>query len=271
MTRHPEDDEPTRRDLSDEVTAPGYPAPTYDHAPPTMEMRPSPFHPIASAQPTTPGMPSPFAIDPVITAMPAGGAVVPPRIVGAPAGDITGSDMGGSDMVGSDMAGPTDPDGYPLTDSWEGPGNPHHASAPLWIDAGPTDVSAVPRVEVKRVEVKPQVPAPDAPKIEVSQSLMLESEEVQTAVRAAKAKTRAQKRRPRHHVPQEGPGAAAPTYQMLPALKRKQAKEGSDWPLILGLVALALIIAGVIGVGAYFATRSLDAETPNTVNASGGR
>ena len=247
MTRHPEDDEPTRRDLGDEVTAPShrapsYEAPAYDHAPPTLEMRPSPFHPMASATPTAPGMPSPFALDPVITSMPAGVAIVPPRIVGVGEGD---------------MAGPTDPDGYPLTDSWEGPGNPSLGEPPHWIDAGPTDVSAVPRVVLK-----PQVPAPDAPKIEVSQSLMLESEEVQTAVRVAKAKTRAAKRRPRHHVPQEGPGAAAPTYQMLPALKRKQAKEGSDWPLIAGLLALALIIAGLIGVGAYFATRSFGGEPP---------
>src|SRR5687768_5051919 len=102
MTRHEEDDEPTRRDL-------GEVPPTYDHAPPTMEMRPSPFHPMASAHATAPGMPSPFALDPVITSMPSV-AIVPPRIIGAPEGD---------------MAGPTDPDGYPISDSWEGPGHPN--------------------------------------------------------------------------------------------------------------------------------------------------
>lgn len=226
---HADDDEPTANDL------PEVGAPSYDHAPATLEMRPSPFHPMSSATPTAPGMPSPVRIEPVITHKP-DVVHVAPVILNAPE---------------SDLAGPTDPDGYALE---SGETDPHLAP---WYDAGPTDVSGLPRI------LRPQVPPPDAPKIEISQSLQLDSDEVQTAVRAAKAKTLAARKgakRPlRRHVPQEGPGPAAPTYQMLPALKRKQAKEGSDLPLILGLAALALLIAGLVGAGAYFAVRSAGA------------
>ncbi len=230
MSRYETDD--------DDPTASGFhEAPTYEHAPPTLEMRPSPFHPMASATPTAPGMPAPFAIDPVITSKPV--SVVAPRIVGVPE---------------VDLAGPTEPEGHAL-DSGETTTDPGLGS---WVDAGPTDVSGLPRA------LRPVVPPPDAPKIEISQSLMLESEDVKTAVQAAKAKTLAAKKSAhrRRHVPQEGPGPAAPTYQMLPALKRKKDDEGSDWPLIVGLVVLALLIAALVGVGAYFAVRSTNVEPP---------
>lgn len=225
----------TRHDGEDERTDPGRRAPTYEQAPATIEMQPSPFHSAGSRKATEPGMPSPFASSRKAT--------------------MPGMPAPASPQREPDLAGPTDPDGHPLT--WDGANQP-------WLDGDPTDVM------VQRPRVRPEVPSPDAPKIEVSQSLMLESIDVRAAVEAAKAKTRTKTlaarrgaRKPRRqHIPQEGPGPAAQTYQMLPALSRKKDKESSDWPLILGLLLLGLIIAALIGVGAYLLVRANVDPTP---------
>lgn len=229
VSRYETEDEDRR-----ERDAFGGSAPTYEEAPATLEMRPSPFHPIRSATPTTPGMPSPVVVDPVITQKP----FAPPRIVGTPE---------------LDSSGPTPPDAHPRFDAAT-----HDSTHDAWVDAGPTDVSGLPQA------LRPVVPPPDAPKIEISRSLLLESEDAKPAVHRSRQRTNPGKRsaRRRHHVPQEGPGPAAPTYVMLPALRRKKVDdEGSDWPLIAGLVLLAVLIAGLIGVGAYFAVRTAMSES----------
>lgn len=221
------DDETTLDELREQ-------APTYDRAPPTMEMRPVPFHPMASRQPTAKGMPA-VSLDPKITEKP-GVAIVPPVIVGG---------------APQDLAGPTEPDGYALTSSWEGPTDPDLGASP-WLDAAPTDVSPPPR------KPTPAVPAPGAPTIEVSQSLELEA--AHAAEREAKARAAAPKVR-RRHPPQAGPGPHAPT-QVLPSLKKKAKREGSDWPLVLGLLALGLLIAGLLGAVAYGVVRSMRSPAP---------
>lgn len=222
------DDETTLDDLRDH-------APTYDRAPPTIEMRPSPFHPMASRHPTAKGMPT---LDPKIVEKPAAVAVVAPVIVGAAA---------------QDLAGPTEPDGYALTSSWEGPTDPDLGSSP-WIDAGPTDVSTTPKKPV------PVVPAPGTPNIEVSQSLELEAAHAAAREARERALAPAPKVR-RRHPSQAGPGPHAPT-QVLPSLKRREPREGSDWPLVLGLLAIGLIIAGLLGAVAYGVVRSMRSPEP---------
>ncbi len=214
----------------DETTLDDLQVPTYEQAPPTLEMRPSPFHPMASKHPTAKGMPS-VSFDPKITEKPV--AIVPPVIVGAGL---------------ENLAGPTEPDGYPLTSSWEGATDPELGMSP-WIDAGPTDVSPVPRGPT------PVVPAPGSPTFEISQSLQLEAAEAE-ALAARKAKELKVVRPKRQHISQAGPGPQAPT-QVLPALKRKPEREGSDWPLVLGLIALGLVIAGLVGAVAYGVVRSM--------------
>jgi hypothetical protein len=63
---------------------------------------------------------------------------------------------------------------------------------------------------------------------------------------------------PQHyHMPQAGPGPHAPTYQLLPAMKRKE--KDSDWPLTVGLLVLAVIIAILIGAIAFGLVRTMRA------------
>lgn len=226
------DDEPTAVELPELL------APTYDAAPPTIESRPSPFHRVESLQRTAPGMPPPVAFDPKITSAPAT-PMVPPIIVGAPA---------------EDLAGPTDPYGTPISGSWDTPTDPGLGA---WIDSGPTDpVQAMPRP-------KPVVPPPGSPTFEISQSLELDAASARAARAAAKPKP--QPRRHHHHVPQAGPGPHAPTYQMLPALSRKEPKRReSDWPLIFGLLGLAVVIAGLVGAVAYGVARSVHSAPAST-------
>jgi hypothetical protein len=227
MTRHqvdirdaPDDEEPTL------VARERGPAPTYEQAPATLEMRPSPFHPMASQVPTSPGIAPPMhhadvlsgpLVEPTIRTAP-DVAVLPPVVVSS----------------GLDMGGPTEPDGHPsLSASWA----PAHAE--------PSDLP------------RPVVPAPGTPNVEVSQSLQLVA-----ARRALEQPTKpARKRRP-HHVSQAGPGPHAQTYQLLPALKREKKRESSDWPLIVGLVALALVIVALVGAVAYGVLRSVGAPAP---------
>lgn len=238
MSQGPHD---TIREPDDETTMDDLPyvqAPTYQEAPPTLETRPSPFHPMASRHPTAQGMPT-VSFEPKITAKPAGVAIVPPVIVGAPV---------------QDLAGPTEPDGYPITSSWEGPTDPDLGPTP-WIDAGPTDVSPAPR------KPTPVVPPPGSPTFEISKSLEIEAahavESVQTRPTAAPKMPPMQRR----HVSQAGPGPHAPT-QVLPALKKKKPKEGSDLPLLLGLIVLGLVIAGLIGAVTFGVVRSMSAPAP---------
>jgi hypothetical protein len=200
--------------------------PTYDEAPPTVESQVSPFHPraVASLKPTTPGMPALLAPAPKVQV-----AVVVPVVVGTV----------------EDLAGPTDPDGYPITMSGEGPAEP-------WIDAPPTEPGFVmPRPT-------PAVPPPDAPTFEISKSLEMDS--VKALEMAAETKKAPRVRRAQH-VPQAGPGAQAPT-QVLPALKRKPEREGSDWPLVLGLVGLFVVIAVLVGAVVYGVVSSRPTPAP---------
>lgn len=222
----------TVRDRLDEETTlddlPHVHVPTYEQAPPTIETR-SPF---ASKQPTVRGMPS-LALDPKITEKPV--AIVPPVIVGLP---------------GQSLAGPTEPDGHPLTSSWEGPTD---AELGEWVDAAPTDV--MPRLR----QPTPAVPPPGSPTFEISKSLEVEAARVEAL---AKARPKTTARPPRKHVSQVGPGPHAPT-EVLPSLKRKPEREGSDWPLILGLLALALVIAALIGAASYGVVRTMRDGTPS--------
>ncbi len=193
-------------------------APTYDHAPPTIEV---PFEQFASQTPAG-GRPLPGF---------GGPPIAPPVIVGLPLID--------------ESAGATRPDGYAVPHSFEPPTDPGRSmpgldastdpnvSAGAWIDPGPTHAAA-----------RPLVPAPDAPNIEVSMSLQIEAAVRESSVPVAPP-PRVIKR-----VPQGGPGPHAET-QVLPAIKKTPKKEGSDWPLALGLVGLGLLILLLVGGIAY--------------------
>lgn len=95
----------------------------------------------------------------------------------------------------------------------------------------------------------PEVPSPGDPNVLVSKSMQFDLRKVdalgEPREQPVTAPTEAPKVRaasPRARV------AAAPTEVHLPALKRKQEseKEGSDLPLIFGLLALGLVIAGIV-------------------------
>lgn len=227
------DDEPTAHDL------PELAVPTYEAAPPTIESQPSPFHRVASLQRTAQGMPPPVTLEPKIT-VPTNVAVVAPVIIGGPMSDAQAS---------------------PISGNWDAPTDPDLGGSP-WIDAGPTEpTSAMPP------RPKPIVPAPGSPTFEVSQSLEIEAMKHEIDVVTKRAAE--PKRRARHPARRAGPGAALPT-EVLPALSRrkKEEKEGSDWPLILGLLALALVIAGLVGVVAYGIVRSMNANAPPATHAA---
>lgn len=219
----------------DDATLQDMPAltPSYDRAPPTIEEQISPFHPAARGH-TAPGMAPP--LDPQIrsknpTAPGMAGLAAPaPRIVGAP--ELTPPD------------GPTDPDGHAVSFGADGPTDPHgveirHGAFDASISSGswdtPTDPDHPP-------PARPEVPQPGAPNVLISKSLEMQvsqfdEDEALTDPRQAPI-VAAARRRPQ-----------PPTEVMLPALKRKQQeseKEGSDWPLVLGLGALALVILGVL-------------------------
>jgi hypothetical protein len=261
-----EEDEATLQDLPSV-------APTYDRAPPTIEERISPFHPSAQGSKrgpggtTLPGMPPPAKVGPAIrSATPTApglagvgaGPVVAPRIVRAP--EVSPPDgptdpdgvpaaFAAAQIVGAD--GPTDPDGVLAADTWDGPTDPESG----W-EAATTD----PRARAPRPT--PEVPAPDAPKVEMSKSLELQVAQLEEEPRPDPARPPAVSAAKR--------AVQAPTYQMLPALKRKErAKSGSDWPLVLGLVALALVILGLIGAVVYGVVQTFGAPEPPAVEGPG--
>jgi hypothetical protein len=215
----------TRHDADDETTPQGRPdarGRAHEAVPPAALPRP---------KSTLPGI-APPPID--AHAVPPAVAVVAARVVG---------------VAEPDLAAPTDPDGHPRLARRDTDPD----VAPPWTDAASTGPTRSP---------KPAVPPPDAPSIEVSQSLLLESAQVEAAVQAARQKARDAKERPRRAA-EGGPEAGEPTYEMLPALKRKRAqRESSDWPLIVGLTLLALIIAALVGTGAYMVVRSMNAPPP---------
>lgn len=178
-----------------------------------------------SAPPTLEARPSPFhAPSATAPGMPPVVTFQPPRIISAPV---------------ENLAGPTVPDGYPLPAIGDGPTDPELGPSP-WAPK------------------KPVVPEPAGPNILVSQSLMLESEVAEEEARRAAAVAPV----PVPVKPRK-PSAALPT-EVLPSLKKPVEKEGSDWPLILGLLALALVIAGVVGAVAYGVVRTINepATTP---------
>jgi len=245
----------------DEATLQDMPsvAPAYDRAPPTIEERISPFHPAARAGATMPGMPPPVERDPAIrprtpTAPGLAGIgrdpVAPPRVVQAP--EFTPPDgptdpdgvpaaFAGARIVGA-PDGPTDPDGFATTDGWEGPTDP---------DCGWE--AATTRLEARRP--RPEVPAPDAPTVEVSKSLELQVAQLEEEPLADPARPPV--------VSAARRSAQAPTYQLLPALERpKREQGGSDWPLVLGLAALALVILGLLGAVAYGVMHTVGAPEP---------
>jgi hypothetical protein len=229
MDGFPRDEDATAHDLE---------VPTYDRAPATIEAMPSPFHHLAGqlepnpkiVSKTAPGMPSPVLITP----------------------------MG---VDGDSLAGPTAPDGHPISGSFEGHTDPAFAPGP-WLDSTPTQPG-----QLLIVPAQPQVPPPDAPNILVSQSLMLEAAH---RPGTSDPDTSPSQKLPEHAPPRRQPrhGAAAmPTEVALPALKRKQAreKEGSDLPLILGLLGVGVLIALIVAVVVYALVRSFANEPVRAV------
>jgi hypothetical protein len=218
MTRPPEKD--------DEATAHDLVAPTYEQAPPTLEIQPSPFHRLAAPQPriTSKNPTEPFGA----------GIIQAPTIR---TGDYDA------------MAGPTDPDGHQIL-SFDA-ADPSFPSGP-WVDATPTQPGAKPTALL--------VPSPDAPNILVSQSLILEAasrseEETPPPRMSPKARRRAE---------------MMPTEVALPAIKRKKAreKEGSDVPLILGLIGVGLLIAIVVAAVSYIVVRTMTPDPPRVIQTT---
>lgn len=266
--------------------APGA-APTYDRAPPTVEERLSPFHPAgARGGNTTPGMPPPVHAAPAVrprTPTTPGMAgigrdpIAPPRIVqapeahppdgptdpdGVPAAFASGAASGAPDGV-------TAPDGVPAafagarivgaSDGATDPGAPDPAtmasSAEGWD--GPTDPGGWrPSVPPEAPTPSPQVPAPDAPSVEISKSLELQAAQLERA--PAPDPTR-----PPSATALRRAAAQAPTQQLLPALERPEADDGgSDGPLILGLVALALVILALLGAVGWGVLEAMGTAEP---------
>lgn len=212
MTRRPPDHD-------DDATAHDLVAPTYEQAPPTVELMPSPFHRLAVSDPK---IRSKTATDP-------GAGII--HAPAAPPGEIDA------------MAGPTDPDGHAIPPEGTDPSFP---SGP-WVDTTPTQ----PGGKV--------VPPADTPNILVSQSLILE------------AATRTEETfAPPVMIKQRRGAHLQPTEVALPAIKRRknQEKEGSDLPLIFGLIGVGLLIAVVVAAVSYIVVRTMTPDRPRIIQTA---
>lgn len=230
-------DESTSVDGEDEATVQDLPVPTYDRAPATIQEQVSPFRGIAAPRITSRSPTSPMGTGPM------GTGLVPPRIVGAP------QLAGGSGSLGLPPDGPTVPDGIAIPPgSWDNPTDPDAAPADMQSWEGATDPGGPPP------RMRPPDPDPNEAKVQVSLSMEMDAIRVDRQNLAAAPVVPAARRA----------RAQQPT-QLLPALdrkKREDAKEGSDLPMILGLLALGLFILALIGGGVFFAVRVMGAPEP---------
>ena len=190
---------------------------SYDHAPKTIEERLSPFHDSADIRvPTVQGMPS----------LKSQGFVAP-QLAPTPA---------------SPLDGPTDPQGVPALPGLQPHVNPEGAAS--WDEATEAVTDPDPPIAPGP---EPEVPAEGAPNVLVSKSMEMQ---------VAKLDERGEPLPPPTEAPQvkaaspRARAAAQPTEVLLPALERKRAreKEGSDLPLVLGLVALVLVIGAIVAL-----------------------
>ncbi|HJL18073.1 MAG TPA: hypothetical protein RMH99_20585 [Sandaracinaceae bacterium LLY-WYZ-13_1] len=161
--------------------------------------------------PTDPdGVPAAFAAPRIV-----GGPDGPTDPEGVPAAFATPRIVGGPD-------GPTDPDGIAAGGLWEGATDPEGGWDAATDPEGPRP--------------PPDVPAPDAPSIQISKSMEIEVAKLAIDPPADPKSPPVVKAAKR--------AGMAPTEQLLPALERRKPDddEGSDWPLVLGLGALAVLI-----------------------------
>lgn len=227
--RQPSD---TFEDVDEDLTYQEFPTPSYDRAPPTIEERLSPFHSSAMDRAEVETVPGRAPRVPTMPGMPviAREGFAAPVIRGAP--EVAGSD------------GPTNPDGVPAMSA------SHVLTPPAMedFDEGSWDQSTDPDgdADPRWSPGRPHVPSPDAPSIQISKSMEIQVAHLEEGYEAPpdpRVPPVVAAASPRHRA------AQAPTEVMLPALKRKKKKrEGSDWPLIFGLLALVLLILGLAAV-----------------------
>lgn len=213
----PQEDEPTLNEAFD--------LGGFEHGPPTIEER----IPDIDASGETPRFPEPQIV-PGSAPPP---ARVPAQIVGAEGVMAPTTEPGWTPPDG-----PTQPDGLPALGAPDTTVSPVAASPVAASPVAASPVAASP-VAVAASPVAGQVPAPNAPSIEISKSLEIAAARLddQAYVDASRAPA-VRAARKKNYLPTE----------VLPALTKKPPKEDrSEVWLVVGIVGLGLVILALLG------------------------
>lgn len=187
--------------------------------PPTIEEQISPFHVESSPKRTLQGMPQVHFPTPRVASTEQVAVLRPPSVIQVPPAVP-------SSIEALPPDGPTVPDGLPSL-----MGAPAPSSGEATFDELATDPFA-------GAKLKGTVPAPDAPKVQISKSMEYDVASLRDLRPEDKT---AEVKAPRAMQP--------PTEVLLPALKRQEAakkEDRSEGLLVVGLLVLVLLILGLL-------------------------